>query len=64
MKDLFLKQKAKNELDIKDCRVREIQSGRYLLCLTNKPTCPHFLKFGNDKFCQNQIIKENFKHKN
>jgi hypothetical protein len=56
-------EKFKSEIDIKDCKVKEIQSGRFLLCLSIKPACPYFLKFGNDKFCQNKTIKVNFKHK-
>ncbi|MGD1006536.1 MAG: hypothetical protein ABR980_04820 [Ignavibacteriaceae bacterium] len=63
MEDLFLYQEFKNEADIKDCKVRGMQSDRIIICFSYKPTCPYFFKFGNDKFCQHDLIKEVVKRK-
>jgi hypothetical protein len=57
MEDLFLRHSLNKE-DIKDCKIKEMQSGDLLICLSARPTCPHFLKFGNEKFCQHDLIKE------
>ncbi|MGA7720912.1 MAG: hypothetical protein WCA84_07025 [Ignavibacteriaceae bacterium] len=63
MENSFLKNNLNKEVNIKECKIREIQSGQRIICLSNKPTCPHFLQFGNDKFCQYILLKEIVKKK-
>jgi len=44
--------------DTEDCTVRQIRAGQFFICLTNKPTCHDYFKVGEDKFCQNPVVKK------
>jgi len=49
--------------DTEDCTVRQIRAGQFFICLTNKPTCHDYFKVGEDKFCQNPVVKKISKQK-